>query len=136
MRQIFRNRILLSLLAVLISSVTIPAVAQDTAAQLAGTVLDGSGAAVAHAHLTITANNATGMKKQTDSDGTGGLCLSRTASRHLLTQRKRKRLDSIHSPNKVCCSLSGSTGDAARCSSPEGRRRSSETVTVTGGARN
>jgi Carboxypeptidase regulatory-like domain/TonB dependent receptor len=71
MKQIFRNRFLLSLLAVLISSMTIPAVAQDTAAQLAGTVLDGSGAAVAHAHLTIT-NNATGMKKQTDSDGTGG----------------------------------------------------------------
>jgi len=71
MKQTFRNLSILSLLAVLISLVISPAVAQDTAAQLSGTILDASGAAVPHAHLTIS-NDGTGLTKQTDSDETGG----------------------------------------------------------------
>ena len=71
MKQTFRNLPLLSLLAILISYVIPQAVAQDTAAQLSGTVMDASGAAVPHAHLTIS-NDGTGMTKQTDSDDTGG----------------------------------------------------------------
>jgi hypothetical protein len=61
----------LSLMVLLILSVVLPAIAQDTAAQLSGTVLDSSSAVVPHVHLTIS-NDGTGLTKQTDSDDTGG----------------------------------------------------------------
>jgi len=70
MNQMFRNLSLLSLLALVIMSIGLPAAAQDTAAQLAGTAQDSSGGAVPRAHLTIT-NEGTNLTKQTDSDGTG-----------------------------------------------------------------
>jgi hypothetical protein len=50
---------------------TLSALAQDTSAQLSGTVTDSSGAAVTHAHLTVR-NEATGLTRQTDSSDTGG----------------------------------------------------------------
>lgn len=70
MNQMFRNLSLLSLLILAISSAVIPAAAQDTAAQLAGTVVDSSGGVIPQAHLIIT-NAGTNLTKQTDSDGTG-----------------------------------------------------------------
>src|SRR6202789_2910727 len=70
MKPMCRNLSLLGLLAFAIVCMALPAAAQDTAAQLAGTVQDASGGGVPHAHLTI-ANQDTNLTKQTDSDGTG-----------------------------------------------------------------
>jgi len=70
MNQIFRNLLFLSLITFLISFAVLPAAAQDTAAQLEGTVLDSSGGAILHAHLTIR-NEGTNLTKQTDSGVTG-----------------------------------------------------------------
>jgi hypothetical protein len=61
---------LASLLALAVWLAVLPAAAQDTAAQLSGTVTDASGGAVPHAHLTIT-NQGTNLTKQSDSDGSG-----------------------------------------------------------------
>jgi hypothetical protein len=74
MKRRFRNLSFLSLFLLLIFSVAIPASAQDTAAQLTGTVVDSSGGAIPHAHLTVT-NQGTSLTKQTDSDDTGGYVL-------------------------------------------------------------
>ena len=70
MNQMIRKLSLSCLLAVLISFTIPPAFAQDTAAQLSGTVLDSSGSVVPNAHLTIQ-NAATNLSKETDSDGNG-----------------------------------------------------------------
>ena len=70
MNQMSRNLLVLGLLVLAISSVGLPAAAQDTAAEMAGAVLDSSGGAIPHVHLTIT-NEGTSLTKQTDSDGTG-----------------------------------------------------------------
>ena len=128
MKQKFRTLSLLSLLVVLISSVIPSAVAQDTAAQLAGTIMDASGSAVAHAHLTIS-NDGTGMTRQTDSDDTGGYVfralppgtysLSVSADGFTAFVQKGLRLTvQQHATLPVRLKIGGST----------------ETVTVTGGA--
>jgi hypothetical protein len=70
MNQMSRNLSVLGLLVLAISSVGLPVAAQDTAAEMAGAVLDSSGGAIPHVHLTIT-NEGTSLTKQTDSDGTG-----------------------------------------------------------------
>ena len=61
----------LSLLVLLICCAVLPAVAQDTAAQLAGTVMDPTGGVIAGAQLSIT-NDETGLARQAISNATGG----------------------------------------------------------------
>ena len=70
MRNTIRKLSLLIPAVLLLSFAAHQGTAQDTAAQLAGTVLDSSGGVVPHAHLTVN-NEATGLTKQTDAGDNG-----------------------------------------------------------------
>jgi hypothetical protein len=62
---------LICLIAILLNWTVWKAAAQDTSAQLTGTIMDPSGGAISGAHLTVK-NEATGLTRQTESDAAGG----------------------------------------------------------------